>query len=117
MRTLYEKIEELFDEGRLDTTYPPSVYEAYLKAQGLGLAELKTYPTKIADQIASYYIGYFETRRDFIDVYITDVCGVQIPSTLSVDYNTTWEADLRHSFSYVPGDAEHNGEGWYFQRH
>jgi hypothetical protein len=117
MPTLYEKIEQLFDDGKLDTTYPPSVYEAYLKAQGLSLGELKTYPMLIADKIAGYYVGYYETRRDFIDVYITDICGVQIPSTLTVDYNTTWEADLRHSYEYVPGDNEAAGEGWYFQRH
>ena len=114
--SLYEQIEEMFDAGQLDTTYPPSVYEAYLKSQGAEIGILKTFPRKTADLIASYYIGYFENRREFIDCYITDVCGVQIPSTLSVDYNTTWEADLRHQFDYVAGDDEENGEGWYFQK-
>lgn len=118
MRTLYEQIEEMFDAGQLDTTYPPSVYEAYLKAQGAGFVLLQVFPTQTADLIASHYIGYFETRRDFIDCYITDVCGVQIPSTLTVDYDTTWEADLKHQFDYVPEVSdEHNGGGWYFQKH
>jgi len=116
-RSLYEKIERMFDDGKLDTTYPPSVYEAYLKAQELDFDELKIYPTKIARQIADYYVGYFETLRDFVDTYVTDRCGVQIPSTLTIDYKTTWEADLRHTHDYVPGDNEQNGEGWYFERH
>jgi len=46
-----------------------------------------------------------------------DICGVQIPSTLTVDYNTTWDADLQHSFDYVPDGEGTNGEGWYFQKH
>ena len=113
---LYEQIEEMFDAGQLDTTYPPSVYEAYLKAQGAGIVLLQTFPTQTADLIASHYIGYFSNRREFIDCYIIDVLRAQIPSTLSIDYNTTWEADLRHQFDYVPGDDEANGGGWYFHK-
>ena len=113
-RSLYEKIEQMFDEGRLDTTYPPSVYEAYLKAREQNFDLLKNFPTKIARDIADYYVGYYERRRDFIDDYVTEICGVQIPSTLTIDYPTTWEADLRHSYDFVPGDGD---AGWYFQKH
>lgn len=113
--SLYEKIEHLFDLGYLDTTYPPSVYEAYLKAREMPISELGSYPTKVARDIADYYVGYYENRRDFVDAYITDVCGVQIPSTLTIDYVTTWEADLRHSYDFIPDDD--SGAGWYFQKH
>lgn len=113
-RSLYSKIEQMFDEGKLDTTYPPSVYEAYLKAQEHPIQRLRDYPMGVARQIESYYVGYYETKRDFIDDYVTEICGVQIPSTLSIDYETTWNADLQHSYDFVAGDGD---AGWYFQKH
>lgn len=119
MPTLYEQIEEAFDNGMLDTTYPPSVYEAYLKAREMSFEHLMDWPQSTAHDIADYYVGYFASRRDFIDEYITGVCGVQIPSTLVIDYEATWQSELRHSYDFVleDGEREDSGKGWYFQQH
>ena len=118
MATTYEKIERLFDQGKLDTTYPPSVYEAYLKSRETTVELLRNFPGKVAKDIANYYVGYFENRRAFIDDYLESF-GVEIPSYLAIDYKTTWEADLRHTFDFVPADESRpdEGEGWYFRQH
>lgn len=117
MPTMYEKIERLFDKGRLDTTYPPSVYEAYLKSREMSFGELMTYPKLVVSGIAAYYVGYFIDRRAFIDDYL-ETFGVEIPSYLAIDYKTTWEADLRHMFDFVPEDEDNpEGAGWYFRQH
>lgn len=115
--TVYQQIEEMFDAGKLDTTYPPSVYEAYMKAKNLALIDLKQNPRKFADSMMDAYMGYFEDRQTFVDAAL-ETLDVAIPAIVAIDYEATWERGLRHQYDFVQAEGVHeeSGEGHYFTR-
>lgn len=114
--TVYDQIERMFDNGELDTTYPPSVYEAYMKAKELALIDLKQNPRKFAESMMDVYVGYFEDRKSFIDGLLE--LEVDLPKFVIIDYEATWERELRHSYDFVQAEGVHetSGEGHYFNQ-
>lgn len=50
-----------------------------------------------ASQIDEAYAGEFGSTREFVE-YLLDEMGVEIPSWLYIDYDSTFEGDLRFDF-------------------
>ena len=48
-------------------------------------------------------------KRDFVEFILEDVESIEIPNWLSVDYDTTWESNLRHDYTMIS-----DGETSYF---
>ena len=96
MSATYDEIEEAFDNGDFDTTYPPSVYEAYCEYQELDIEELVENNSTHAGNIADYYIGHYDDREDFI----LEGLGIEVDihSYLVVDYDASWERNFRHEY-------------------
>lgn len=114
MSATYDEIEQAFDNGDLDTTYPPSVYEAFCSIQEIDIEDLTYYYRKYALEIEDNYVGYFETYRAFIEDRL-EAENIELPSWIAVDYLTSWKADLIHEYDLFGSD--NNGDGFYFRKH
>lgn len=108
MSATYDEIEAAFDNGDLDTTYPPSVYEAFCDIQEIDIDDLTHYYRKYSDEIASNYIGHFQTVRELVEFKLENE-EIELPSWIAVDYETSWNADLIHSYD--------ESDGHYFLKH
>lgn len=99
----YEEIEELFDNGELDTTYPPSVYDAYLEYKEEDAEWLADNYREASREIGDNYIGHYESREDFIceglDLDPTD----KVNAYLVIDYDASWERNFRHEYFEYEG--------------
>lgn len=117
MKTLYDQIEEFFDRGKLDTTYPPSVYEAFLKMEARSFDYLVQWPNKVAREIEKSYIGYYRSFAEFIEDYVTELVGYgPLPKLLVLDEEATWEK-LEEEYTLIPADeSPESGMGWYFAK-
>jgi len=114
MSATYEEIEIAFDNGDLDTTYPPSVYEAFCAVREIDIEDLTYYYRKYANEISDNYVGYFENYRAFVEFKL-DNEGVEIPEWIAVDYEASWNADLIHEYDFEGVDS--NGDGHYFRKY
>lgn len=107
MSATYDEIEEAFDNGDLDTTYPPSVYAAYCDYMEIDIADLLGDPREAVSNIENYYIGHYESREDFF-VDGLDLGREGLNAFLVIDYDLSWEANFRHEFF--------ESEGHYFRQ-
>jgi hypothetical protein len=114
---LYDQIEEFFDRGKLDTTYPPSVYEAFLKMEARSFDYLVQWPNKVAREIEKSFIGFYQSRSEFINDYLYQISGVShLPEALVIDEDKTWEK-LEDDYDVVLADeSPERGMGWYFAK-
>jgi len=96
MSATYEEIEIAFDNGELDTTYPPSVYEAYCDYQEIGILDLLGDNFTHVRNIEDNYIGHYDSREDFI----LEGLGIEVDihSYLVVDYDASWDRNFRHEY-------------------
>lgn len=119
MSATYEEIESAFDNGDLNTDYPPSVVEAYCDIYGIDLKELLSDSSEISSKIEDNYIGHFESYEAFITDYILEIYQIDPNdgafSYLVIDYPASWNANYRHEFEFSGDDR--SGEGHYFHQH
>ena len=97
MSATYDEIEEAFDNGDLDTTYPPSVYEAYCDYMEIDIADLLGDPREAVSNIEDNYIGHYDSHQDFF----IDGLDIDIQTTfpyLVIDWDQSWESNYRHEF-------------------
>jgi len=106
MSATYDEIEEAFDNGDLDTTYPPSVYEAYCDYTEIDIDELKDDYREHASKIEDNYIGQYESHEQFL----TEGLDIDIQTTfpyLVIDWDQSWESNYRHEFFASNGHYFH----------
>ena len=87
----YETFIDLCD------TYDEDAVKAFIECMGID---------SLPDFEDSYY-GEFDSVRDFVEEQLESM-GTEIPSWVSIDYEKTWECELRHD--YV------RENGYYFRR-
>lgn len=49
------------------------------------------------------YRGSYDSEADFAEEYTNDVYGIDIPSFIVVDWQATWDQNLRYDFDFVDG--------------
>ena len=82
----------------LEETYERSAIEAYIEAIGIdALGEFE-----------DAYVGEFSDEQEFAEVYFTELCGSAalddaIRLGLVIDWEATWEGNLRFDFTFEGG--------------
>jgi hypothetical protein len=54
------------------------------------------------ERFEDVYRGYFDNVREFVEHYM-ELHDIEIPSTISIDYEGTWESNLRFDFEEEDG--------------
>lgn len=49
------------------------------------------------------YRGSYDSEADFAEEFVNDVYGLDIPSCVVVDWQATWDQNLRYDFDFVDG--------------
>lgn len=89
----FEKYQELRED------YDSAAVNAYISLNCSSLS--------CVDSFEDEYRGQFDSHREFIED-LMDNTGEQIPGWIHIDYDSTWECELRHDY-----DEE---DGYYFSK-
>ena len=87
----FEKYQELRD------VYDPAAVDAFISL----------YDVSDLENFEDNYRGQFDTHREFIED-IMEAGDYHIPNWIHIDYDSTWECELRHEY-----DEE---DGYYFDK-
>ena len=66
-------------------------------------AFLELYSEEDLEYFDDAYCGRYDSEEDFAEDFSVNVLGVDIPSTIVVDWTATWNCNLRHEFDYEDG--------------
>lgn len=72
--------------------YSYAAVDAFIEAFGVDLIE----------DFEQAYHGEYETPAEFVEDFMNSM-GYEIPDYIVVDWNATWERNLRHDFIYENG--------------
>jgi hypothetical protein len=75
--------------------------EEYGKAAVSAFLEL--YDEADLEHFQDAYRGEYETEADFAETFTNDVYGFDVPSFVVVDWDATWNSNLRYDFDYEDG--------------
>tara|TARA_X000001388_G_C2169143_1_gene99105 strand:+ start:155 stop:646 length:492 start_codon:yes stop_codon:yes gene_type:complete len=59
------------------------------------------------------FAGIYDTEAEFAEEWTIDVCGVEVPNHVVVDWEATWRCNLRHDIFSV----RFNGDLYFFHNH
>lgn len=79
--------EELCDE------YPQGAVDAFIEL----------YDKDELNRFEDCFIGCYDSEAAFAEEYVIDVCGNSIPSYVVVDWDATWNCNLRYDFDFEDG--------------
>ena len=65
-------------------------------------AFIESFGIDCLDDFEEAYYGEYDTPADFAEDYMNSM-GYEIPDFVVVDWNGTWEQNLRHDFIYENG--------------
>lgn len=71
-------------------------------------AFIKLYGEEELNDFQDCYIGEYDSEADFAEQYATDISCEKIPSWIVVDWEATWNCNLRYDFNYEDGFVFHN---------
>ena len=83
--------QELYDE--LCNRYGADAIDAFLEI----------YDESDLNSFEDAYQGSYESEADFAEQFTTDCYGLDIPSFVIVDWQTTWEVGLRYDYDFQDG--------------
>ena len=83
--------QELYDE--LCNRYGADAIDAFLEI----------YDESDLNSFEDAYQGSYDSEADFAEQFTTDCYGLDIPSFVIVDWQTTWEVGLRYDYDFQDG--------------
>ena len=88
---------------KLEESYNHDAIEAWVEIAGIDAI----------DNMEDYYVGQYTDEEDFAESYFTDLMGyseldVIIERGIIIDWESTWESNLRHSFTFENGYVFNN---------
>ena len=83
--------QELYDE--LCNRYGADAIDAFLEI----------YDESDLNSFEDAYQGSYESEADFAEQFTTDCYGLDIPSFVIVDWQSTWEVGLRYDYDFQDG--------------
>ena len=86
-----DEYQELYDD--LCDTYSKDAVDAFLEI----------YDEDDLNSFEDAYQGSYESEADFAEQFTTDCYGLDIPSFVIVDWQTTWEVGLRYDYDFQDG--------------
>jgi hypothetical protein len=66
-------------------------------------AFLELYDESDLDSFEDAYQGRYDSEADFAEQFTTDVYGLDIPSFVVIDWDTTWNSGLRYDYDFEDG--------------
>lgn len=91
---VYEISEEYQEEyQKLCDSYGKDAVNAFLELHDESLLEY----------FEEAYNGRYDSESDFAEQFITDVYGFDVPSFVVVDWDETWNTNLRYDFDFEDG--------------
>ena len=64
---------------------------------------IELYSEEDLEQFEDAYVGYYDSEAEFAEEFTTDVYGFDIPSFVVIDWDATWNCNLRYDFDFVNG--------------
>jgi hypothetical protein len=64
---------------------------------------IELYSEEDLEQFEDAYVGYYDSEAEFAEEFTTDVYGFDIPSFVVIDWEATWNCNLRYDFDFVNG--------------
>jgi len=55
------------------------------------------------EHVEEAFRGVYSSEESFTEEYITELCEVEIPVYVVVDWKATWESSVRHDYDFVDG--------------
>jgi hypothetical protein len=55
------------------------------------------------DNVEEAFRGVYSSEESFTEEYITEICGIEIPACVVVDWEATWESSVRFDYDFVDG--------------
>ena len=86
-----DEYQELYDD--LCDTYSKDAVDAFLEI----------YDESDLNSFEDAYQGSYDSEADFAEQFTTDCYGLDIPSFVIVDWQTTWEVGLRYDYDFQDG--------------
>jgi hypothetical protein len=66
-------------------------------------AFLELYSENDLESFEEAYYGSYDSEQSFAEEFTTDVLGVDIPQHIVVDWEATWNCNLRYDFDFEDG--------------
>ena len=86
-----DEYQELYDD--LCDTYSKDAVDAFLEI----------YDEDDLNSFEDAYQGSYDSEADFAEQFTTDCYGLDIPSFVIVDWQSTWEVGLRYDYDFQDG--------------
>lgn len=83
-REQYQKLSETYGKDAVD-------------------AFLELYDEDDLESFEEAYYGSYDSEADFAEQFVNDVYGVDVPSFVVVDWEATWNCNLRYDFDFEDG--------------
>jgi antirestriction protein len=93
--TLENEISEEYQEQyqKLSETYGKDAVDAFLEL----------YDEDDLESFEEAYYGSYDSEANFAEQFVNDTCDFDIPSFVVVDWEATWNCNLRYDFDYEDG--------------
>lgn len=90
-----DEISEEYREQyqKLSETYGKDAVDAFLEL----------YDEDDLESFEEAYYGSYDSEADFAEQFVNDVYGVDVPSFVVVDWEATWNCNLRYDFDFEDG--------------
>jgi antirestriction protein len=90
-----DEISEEYQEQyqKLCETYSKDAVDAFLEL----------YSEDDLESFEEAYYGSYDSEQSFAEEFTTDVLGVDIPQHIVVDWEATWNCNLRYDFDFEDG--------------
>jgi hypothetical protein len=79
--------------AEIDESFDQDAIEAFVEEFGIENIE----------HFENAYSGVYESEEQFAEEYFTECMDVQIPEGIVVDWEQTWDCNLRYNYSFLKG--------------
>jgi antirestriction protein len=95
---------ETLDDAEISEEYQ-EVYAELCENHGKDAvnAFLELYDESDLENFEEAYYGRYDSEAEFAEQFTTDVLGVDIPAHIVVDWDATWNCNLRYDFDFEDG--------------
>jgi len=66
-------------------------------------AFLELYDEADLESFEEAYYGRYDSEADFVEQFVNDTCDFDVPSFVVVDWDATWNCNLRYDFDFEDG--------------
>jgi len=64
---------------------------------------IELYSEEDLEQFEDAYVGYYDSEESFAEEFTLDAYGLDVPSFVVIDWEATWNCNLRYDFDFVNG--------------